>query len=70
MPGKSRFTEKEDRQAMHVAASERKKGMPPKKAKSVGYATVNKGKGRMKSGKKPKMSAEMRDKKMLMGAKA
>ena len=41
MPGKGhRFSEKEDRQASHVAASMKKKGMSPKKAKSVGYATV------------------------------
>ena len=47
MPGKGhRFSEKEDRQAGHVAASMKKKGMSPKKAKSVGYATVNKMKGK------------------------
>lgn len=40
-----RFSLKEDRQAEHIAASERKKGMSPKKAKSIGYATVNKHKG-------------------------
>jgi hypothetical protein len=49
MPGRSRFTPKEDRQAEHVAKSEEKKGMSPKKAKSVGYATVNKNKGKKKS---------------------
>lgn len=43
MPGKkSRFTKKQDRQAGHVAASLRKKGVSPKKAKQVGFATVNK----------------------------
>lgn len=41
MPG-GRFTKKEDRQAAHVAASERKRGVSAKKAKSIGYATVNK----------------------------
>lgn len=46
-----RFTEKEDRQAGHVAASERKKGKKPALARSIGYATVNKMKGR-KKGKK------------------
>jgi hypothetical protein len=47
MPGKGhRFSEKEDRQAAHVAASMKKKGMSPKKAKSVGYATVRKHKGK------------------------
>ena len=46
MPGPgSRFSEKEDRQAKHIADSERKRGMSGKKAKSVGYATVNKHKG-------------------------
>ena len=35
-----RFSAKEDRQAAHVAASERARGMSPKEAKSVGYATV------------------------------
>jgi len=38
---KHRFSAKEDRQAEHVAASERKAGMSAKEAKSVGYATVN-----------------------------
>lgn len=43
MPGKGhRFTKKQDRQAAHVAASERARGMSAKEAKSVGYATVNK----------------------------
>ena len=41
---KHRFTEKQDRQAEHVAASERKRGMSATEAKSVGYATVNKNK--------------------------
>jgi hypothetical protein len=42
MPGKGKFTAKQDRQAEHVADSERARGMSPSKAKSVGYATVNK----------------------------
>jgi hypothetical protein len=46
----NRFTEKEDRQAKHVAASERKKGKSSKVAKRIGYATVNKNK-KKKSGK-------------------
>lgn len=47
MPGKNhRFTEKQDRQAKHVAASERKAGKSAKEAKSIGYATV------VKKGKK------------------
>ena len=35
-----RFSAKEDRQAKHVAASERKLGKSPAEAKSIGYATV------------------------------
>ncbi len=49
---KHRFTKKQDRQAMHVAASMKKKGMSAEKAKSVGYATVNKQKGKKKGKKK------------------
>ena len=52
MPGSGhRFTQKQDRQAKHVAASEEKKGLPPKKAKSIGYATVNKQKAKAKKSK-------------------
>lgn len=52
MPGK-RFSAKEDRQAAHIAASMRKRGMSPKEARSVGYATVVKeGGGRKKPRKK------------------
>lgn len=52
MPGK-RFSAKEDRQAAHVAASMRKRGLSAKEAKSVGYATVVKeGGGRKKARKK------------------
>ena len=52
MPGKGhRFTTKQDRQAKHIAASERAKGFSPKEAKSIGYATVNKQK-HSKRGKK------------------
>ncbi len=39
-----RFTEKEDRQAKHIANSERKRGKSSKVAKRIGYATVNKNK--------------------------
>ena len=39
---KRRFSAKEDRQASHIADSEKKRGMSAKEAKSVGYATVNK----------------------------
>ena len=48
MPGKSRFTPKQDRQAADVAKSERSRGVSPKRAKSIGYATVNKDKKRKK----------------------
>lgn len=42
MPGKNnRFTAKQDRQAAHIAASERSRGVPVKEAKSIGYATVS-----------------------------
>lgn len=41
-----RFSEKDDRQAAHIAASMRKRGMSAKRAKSVGYATVNKRKSK------------------------
>lgn len=57
---KPRFSLKEDRQAAHIAASERKRGISPKEAKSIGYATVNKQK------RKPRGKS---DKAMLMGAK-
>jgi len=48
-----RFSEKEDRQAQHVAASERARGMSAKEAKAVGYATVvARGGGKKTKGKK------------------
>lgn len=56
MPGKGhRFSEKQDRQAMHIASSERAKGKSPKIAKSIGYATVNKMKGGKGKARKRKM---------------
>lgn len=43
MPGrKRRFSARQDRQARHVADSERARGMDPEEARAVGYATVNK----------------------------
>jgi hypothetical protein len=49
MPGKGhRFSEKQDRQAQHIATSERKKGKSAAEAKRIGYATVN---SRKKKGK-------------------
>jgi hypothetical protein len=54
MPGKGhRFSAKEDRQAQHIAASERAKGKSAKSAKSIGYATVvSRGGGKPKKRKK------------------
>lgn len=53
MPGRgSRFSAKQDRQAMHIAASERARGVPAKEARSIGYATVQKQKGKAKRRKK------------------
>lgn len=49
---KPRFTAKDDRQAGHIADSERKRGMSAKEAKSVGYATVNKQKSKKTKAKK------------------
>lgn len=42
----NRFTAKQDRQAKHIAASERKRGVSAKRAKAIGYATVNKNRKR------------------------
>jgi hypothetical protein len=42
------FTKKEDRQASHIAASEKGKGVDAKKAKAIGYATINKNKSKKK----------------------
>lgn len=39
---KHRFSKKDDRQASHIAKSEKAKGKSDKEAKSIGYATVNK----------------------------
>lgn len=52
MPGPgSRFTKKQDRQAGHIAASERKSGKSAEQAKRIGYATVNKRKSQSKKKK-------------------
>lgn len=48
---KRRFSAKQDRQASHIAASERKKGKSAKEAKAIGYATVNKNKKKAKRSK-------------------
>ena len=45
-PGPHRFSEKEDRMAEHIADSERKLGKSPEEARSIGYATMQKRRGR------------------------
>lgn len=47
MPGAGgRLTPKQDRQAEHIAESERKAGKSPKEARAIGYATVNANRGK------------------------
>jgi len=41
MPNR-KFTKKEDRQAEHIAESEKERGHSEKDAERIGYATVNK----------------------------
>lgn len=54
MPGEGhRFSSKEDRQASHIAASMRDRGMSAKDARSVGFATVVK-RGGGRRGRKAK----------------
>ena len=53
MPGKKhKFSAKQDRQAKHIAASEKKRGYSAKEAKSIAYATINKNKKKRKGAKK------------------
>jgi hypothetical protein len=40
--GKHRFTQKEDAKAKKIAKEYEKKGYSKKRAKAIGYATVNK----------------------------
>ncbi len=42
MPGKGKFTAKQDRQASHIKQSEQKSGKGAKEAERIAYATVNK----------------------------
>lgn len=42
------MTPKQDRQAEHIEESEEARGMDPKAAKSVGFATINKQKSKSK----------------------
>jgi hypothetical protein len=51
MPG-GRYSEKEDRQAAHIAAGYRRKGRSAKAAKSIGYATVNARKSKRRKGRR------------------
>jgi hypothetical protein len=51
MPGKRRFTKKEDRQAEHIKESEKKEGRSDEDAERIGYATVNKQKQEHKKDK-------------------
>lgn len=39
---KAKYTSKQKRQAHHIEASEKKRGMTSKRAAQIGYATVNK----------------------------
>ena len=39
---KAKYTDKQKRQARHIEASEKKRGMSAKRAAAIGYATVNK----------------------------
>ncbi len=39
---KAKYTSKQQRQAHHIEASEKKRGMSTKRAAQIGYATVNK----------------------------
>jgi hypothetical protein len=53
MPARvKRFSAKEDRQAAHIAASERARGKSAKEAKSIGYAVVQAHKGKKRKPRK------------------
>jgi hypothetical protein len=49
MPDRN-FTKKEDREAEHIAESEKERGHSEKDAERIGYATVNKRKHDDKTG--------------------
>jgi hypothetical protein len=40
MPGKGRFTEKQDRQAEHIKESEKKRGHSEEDAERIAYAAI------------------------------
>lgn len=48
MPGKRRFTHKEERQVEHIKQSEKEQGRSEEDAERIGYATVNKQKQKRK----------------------
>lgn len=56
MPGKRRFTPKEDREAEHIKESEQARGKSAEDAEQIGYATVNRQKQEHKSDNKPDSS--------------
>jgi hypothetical protein len=45
---KSRYSDKEDRQAEHIKESEKERGKADEEAERIGYATVNKQKNKKK----------------------
>lgn len=53
---KKTYTSEQKRQAHHIEASEKKKGLSTKRAAQIGYATVNKqdGGGKKKRARKSK----------------
>lgn len=54
---KSKYTKKQKRQAEDIEESYEKRGMPPKKARGIAWATVNKQDGGgKKGGRKSKKS--------------
>ena len=55
---KSKYTDKQDRKADHIAESYEKKGVPKKEAEGRAWATVNKDDG---GGKKPGGSGRGKD---------
>ena len=63
MPGKSKQSNVRKRQARHIEESEEKRGVPPKRAKQIGYATVNKQQNGRTSSKRSRTSSSSRSRK-------
>ena len=61
---KEAHTEKQKRMASHIEESEKKRGMSPKRAAQVGWATVNKETG------SPKKSASSKTKKRASSSRS